>query len=179
MAQPSNSQTADVLAQFPGPVTLSVPGKVQIRSLVIAVSFIAIALALLHQDPSSKLAWLGLSFFGLCAIAFVISALPRATSLTLDRDGFVAKRAFIQNRSRWQDVTNFVATAATPPAPQDMKFVWFNDTQWQKWKLARMETALLGYNAALPATYGFPAEDLANLMASWRDRALQAGPVSA
>jgi hypothetical protein len=134
MAQPSNSQTADVLAQFPGPVTLSVPGKVQIRSLVIAVSFIAIALALLHQDPSSKLAWLGLSFFGLCAIAFVISALPRATSLTLDRDGFVAKRAFIQNRSRWQDVTNFVAAAATPPAPQDMKFVWFNDTQWQKWK---------------------------------------------
>jgi hypothetical protein len=175
MAQPSNSQTADVLTQFPGPVTLSVSGKVQIRPLVMAASTLAIALAAVHEHSSSKLAWFGLVFFGVGAIAFVISALPGATSLTLDRDGFVAKRAFIKNRSRWQDVTNFVATPAQPPAPQDIKFVWFNDAQWQKWKLARMETSSLGYNAGLPATYGFAAEDLANLMTSWRDRALQAG----
>ena len=175
MAQPSNSQTADVLAQFPGPVILSVPRKIQIRPLVLAASSFAIALAAVHQDSSSKLAWFGLVFFGVGAIAFAISALPGATSLTLDRDGFVAKRAFIQNRSRWPDVTNFVAAPARPPARQDIKFVWFNDTQWQKWKLARMETASFGYNAGLPATYGFAAEDLANLMTRWRDRALQAG----
>lgn len=175
MVQPSNLHTVDVLTQFPGPVTLSVPRKIQIRPLVGATSLNAIALAMLHQDSSSRLAWLALAFFGIGAIVLVVAMLPGATSLTLDRDGFVAKEAFIRNRSRWQNVTNFVAAPARPPAPQDIKLVWFNDTQWQKWKLARMETAALGYNAALPATYGLPAEDLANLMARWRDRALEVG----
>jgi hypothetical protein len=175
MVKPSNLQATDVLIQFPGPVTLSAPRKIQIRPLVISALFTAMALAQVHEHSSSKLAWFSLIFFGFGTIAFVVAMLPRATTLTLDQDGFVATRAFVRNRSRWQDVTNFVASPALPPAPSDVKIVWFNDTQWQKWKLARMETKMLGYNAALPATYGFPAEDLANLMARWRDRALQAG----
>ena len=35
---------------------------------------------------------------------------------------------------------------------------------------------IVGRNAALPDTYGLSADDLAQLMAQWRERALARGP---
>ena len=139
-----------------------------------SASFVAIGAVLLVQDGSNAKAWFCVLFFALCAVVFATNLLPGSASLTLDTDGFRVKQFYFVRTSRWKNVTNIDAGYA-PPARA--KFVQYNDTQWSGWRLARWETAKMGYNAMLPDTYGMAADDLAALMVQWRERAL--GPASA
>jgi hypothetical protein len=96
--------------------------------------------------------------------------LPGAGGLTLDRNGFRATSLFRSSSSRWQDVTGF-EPASIPPSLQ--KLVVYDDINLTGRKIANLNVALVGRNAALPDTYGLSADDLARLMMLWRDRATQ------
>jgi hypothetical protein len=50
--------------------------------------------------------------------------------------------------------------------------VVYDDTTQSTKSLARINIAIVGRNAGLPDTYGLSADDLARLMAQWRERAL-------
>ena len=124
---------------------------------------------MLVKQDSSAMMWYCVLFFAFCAVVFAACLLPGSASLTLDADGFRLKQFYFVRKSRWQNVTN-IDVGYAPPSRT--KCVRYNDTQWSSWRLARWETALLGYNALLPDTYGMSADDLAALMAQWRDRVL-------
>ena len=162
-----------LLLQFPGPLTLQASRSKFLRLFAGSVSFVAIGAGLMVHDGSEAMLWFGVLFFGLCAAVFAINLLPGSASLTLDTDGFRVKQFCFVRKSRWKNVTNIDA-GYLPPSP--IKTVQYNDTQWSGWRLARWETAKLGYNAVLPDTYGMSADDLAALMVQWRDRVL--GPAS-
>ena len=159
------------LSQFPGPLTLYPSGSKFFMFFAGSASFAAFGtIKLIEQQGSSAMMWSCVLFFGLCAVLFAINLLPGSASLTLDADGFRVKQcSFFARKARWQNVTNIHAACAPPSRT---KFVRYNDTQWSGWKLARCETARLGYNGMLPDTFGMSADDLAALMAQWRDLAL-------
>jgi hypothetical protein len=93
--------------------------------------------------------------------------LPGAAALTLDATGFEVTSFYRRSRARWQDATGFIA-AGIPPAR--LRFVLFNDAG-HTGTLSRINAAFAGRNGALPDTYGLRADDLAQLMAQWRERA--------
>jgi hypothetical protein len=98
--------------------------------------------------------------------------LPGAGGLTLDRNGFQVTSLFRSSSSRWQDVSGF-EPASIPPSLQ--KLVVYDDVNVAGRKIANLNVALIGRNAALPDTYGLTADDLARLMMTWRDRAVRRG----
>jgi hypothetical protein len=116
--------------------------------------------------------WLVLIFFGLVAVVGAGAMLPGAGGLILDRDGFGVTSLFRRHRTRWQDATGFQA-ARIPPARQS--FVVYDDATQSKKSLAKINVGIVGRNAALPDTYGLSADDLAQLMAQWRERTLARG----
>ena len=158
-----------LLLQFPGPLTLYPNRSKWILLFAVSASFAAFGAVVLVKQDSSAMMWFCVLFFAVCAVVFGAYLLPGSASLTLDTDGFRVKHFYFVRKSHWQTVTNIQAASAPPSRT---KFVRYNDTQWNGWKLARWETARLGYNAMLPDTYGMSADDLAELMTQWRDRVL-------
>jgi hypothetical protein len=61
-----------------------------------------------------------------------------------------------------------------PIPPAFHKVVVYDDTNVAGRKVAKLNVAITGHNAALPDTYGLSAHDLARLMTLWRDRAVAA-----
>ena len=134
-----------------------------------SVLFVAVSAVMLAQDGGDAKAWSVVLFFALGAVGFAATLLPGSASLTLDMDGFRVKQFYFVRKSRWKNVTDIDA-GYLPPSPT--KVVLYIDSQWSGWRLARWETTKLGYDAALPDTYGMSADDLAELMVQWRDKAL-------
>jgi hypothetical protein len=54
--------------------------------------------------------------------------------------------------------------------------VVYDDVTQSSKAIAQLNVGIVGRNAGLPDTYGLSADDLAQLMAQWRDRALARGP---
>jgi hypothetical protein len=165
-----NPQVADILSRFPQPAILYPSIKKWTGYTIGSALFVAIGYYFLDN---SALAWFSFIFFCFCTIVFTIQLLPGSSSLTLDADGFETRAFFFRRiRSRWQNVTNIKAASGLPPASARVKIIWYNDDQWKRWWFARQETAIFGYNTCLPDTYGLPAEELADLMTRWQERAL-------
>jgi hypothetical protein len=143
------------------------------KPVVIGLFFAMVGWFQIRDGSHPVWGWFGVIFFGIGAVAIVIQLLPGANSLVLDAEGFERRVFFFRRiRSQWRNVTNFRAKPGLPPAPQDLKFVWYNDAQWNGWWLARKGTALLGYNASLGGAYGISAEALADVMIGWQKQAL-------
>ncbi|MGJ4931156.1 hypothetical protein ACQR1I_33845 [Bradyrhizobium sp. HKCCYLS2038] len=165
--------------QFPGPLTLHASRSRFLRLFGVSALFVAIGTGLLVHDGSNAKIWFSLLFFALCALVFATNLLPGSASLTLDADGFRVKQFYFVRKSRWESVTNihagYLLGAGYLPGLRT-KVVRYIDTQWSGWRLARWETAKLGYNAALPDIYGMSADELAALMMQWRNRLLGPAP---
>jgi hypothetical protein len=113
--------------------------------------------------------WFVLVFFGACTIVAAMLLLPGAGGLSLDRQGFRATSLFRGFDARWQDVSGF-EPVSIPPSLQ--KLVGYDDIKLAGRAAAKLSIAIAGHNSALPDTYGLSAQDLAWLMAAWRDRTL-------
>ncbi len=169
----SDADADSLLSRFPGPVTLYPSYGKLLKPVVICLVFAAVGWLQIRDGTHPIWGWLTAIFFGVGTVVIALQLLPGANSLTLDAKGFETRVFFLRRiRSQWQNVTNFIAKPALPPAPQDMKLVWYNDSQWNGWWLARKETAMLGYNASLGGSYGqLSADTLADLMIRWQRRA--------
>jgi hypothetical protein len=157
-----------LLSQFPKPLTLYPSRSKYFILFVVSALGFYMSVVLAKQDSTATI-WFCVVFCTVCAIVFATYLVPGSASLTLDADGFRVKQFYFVRKSRWQNVTS-INVGDSPPSR--IKFVRYNDTQWSGWRLARWETAALGYNAMLPDTYGMSADDLAALMTHWRDRVL-------
>jgi len=159
------TSAADILARFPGPVTLH-PSLKRWGLMLAGCAVFAIAGQAIIRDGALT-GWFVLIFFGLGMLLAAVPMLPVAGALTLDPTGFEAINFYRRSRTRWQDATGFIA-ARIPPAR--LRVVLFNDAA-QAGTLSRINAAFAGRNGALPDTYGLQADDLARLMAQWSERA--------
>ncbi len=158
---------AQTLARFPGPVTIYPSRKKWLLVFAGGALFTAGGAWMIASGDASG--WFVLIFFALVAIVAAAALLPGAGALMLDGDGFEVTNLFRHHRSRWPDTAGFTA-ARIPPARQTM--VVYNDATQTAKSLAKINVAIVGRNSALPDTYGLSADQLAGMMAQWRERAL-------
>ena len=167
----------EILARFPGPVTLYPSRRKWLLVLMGCLLFAGIGVA--HNDDASD--WFGVAFFGLGAIVSGLMLLHGAASLTLNADGFEMTNLFRRTRFLWQAAAGFeaqfppVLRASAIPPPSWKKFVAFDNAKMQNSTWTRVSALMMKHNAQLGDTYGFGADDLAGLMTQWRDLAAAAG----
>jgi hypothetical protein len=160
--------TADmILSRFPGPVTLYPSRRKWLLVLAVSALFSVGGILMIRQHDA--MGWAVLIFFGLGVLVAAAAMLPGSGALRLDGDGFEIMNLFRRHRAGWQDSAGF-QTARLPPALQ--KWVVFDDLRQSTKGIAKFNVGIAGRNSALPDTYGLSADDLAQLMAQWRERAL-------
>jgi hypothetical protein len=164
---PPDTEIAAVLSRFPGPLTLY-PSRREWLLVFTGCLLVAAGGAWMIKSGDGE-GWLVLIFFGLGTLVAGAAMLPGAGGLILDHDGFEITNLFRRHRTRWQDAAGF-QTASVPRVRQ--KMVVYDDITQRAKSIAKINVALVGRNAALPDTYGFSAEDLAQVMTQWRERTL-------
>lgn len=162
------AEADQLLSRFPGPVTLYPARMKWLVVLLVTSLFTAAASWMVSRGVPNG--WLALALAGPGWIASAIQLVPGTAALTLDGDGFEVKAWALRRRSRWADVTRFIAKA--PPGTRT-KVVFYSNRERKNAVLGKINALACGDTAALPDTYGVPADDLARLMSLWRDRATQ------
>lgn len=114
------------------------------------------------------LAW-GCALFGLLiALIGVAHIASNTIGLHLSREGFEVRGLLGRNwHERWLDCSAFVVGTIS-----HNKMVMFERAQDQGKVATTVLQGLAGASAALPDTYGMKAHDLADLLNTWRARAL-------
>lgn len=157
-----------ILSRFPGPVTLYRSRSKWWLVLLACAAFVAIGYGMISTHASGG--WLVLVFFSIGAIVAAISLLPGMGSLTLDGTGFTIVVLFRRRQQlRWQDAKDF-ESVVIPFTTQ--KTVAFDVRSLAGRALAKLSVVISGHDGALPDTYGLSADDLARLMAQWREQAI-------
>jgi hypothetical protein len=165
---PSPADITKILSRFPGPVTLY-PSRIKWLLVFTASALFAVGGFWMTKTGDGS-GWFVLIFFSLGALIAAAAMLPGAGGLTLDRDGFDITSLFRRHRTRWRDAAGFEA-ARIPRAHQ--KMVVYDDITQSTKSIAKLNVGLVGRNSGLPDTYGHSADNLAQLMAQWRERALR------
>ena len=98
---PSDDKFAEIVARFPGPVTLYPSRK---KWLVVCLGGSAFTIGGIRMIQSGdNSGWFVAGFFAPVAIIAAAILLPGAGRLTLDQDGFEAISLYRRNRTRWRD----------------------------------------------------------------------------
>ena len=129
------------------------------------------AAGLFAMPKGEAMTWGAIVFFGIGTLIALVMLLPGAGGLTLSREGFEMVSLFRKHFVPWREATGFVA-GKIPRAQK--KMVFFDDARAKANALGQLNVSMVGRNSGVPDTYGFSAEDLANLMAQWRERAMTA-----
>ena len=126
--------------------------------------FVVIGVLLLRD---TFVGWLGIGFFGLCSIVFALLLLPNASYLELTPEGFTIRSLFRSHSYSWTEIETFAVGYASR-----MKTVVFNLSPFyeNQHTLRKTNKKLFGFEACLPDTYGMSAEELADLMNTWKRR---------
>jgi len=169
-------RVAELLAQFPGPVTLKPSLRKWIGFLAAAGLFIAGGIAQTVSSSSSGiLDWLSVGVLGAMFVGATFAIFFGRLRLVLDREGFTIRVARRSERWLWTDVGDFAVADYLHGAPGAnlRKRVGFNDTRINKstsQRVGEQVSALLtGRDCALPEGYGatsfgLPMEDLVRLL---------------
>jgi hypothetical protein len=161
----------DILSRFPGPVLLASRRKF-LRHFFFGLGFTFLAIYMLLDDPRADghpmILVAVTAFFLFGTVCFAILLLPGAITLQLDARGFEITAFYRKRRVAWKDATDF-----TTWTYRGTSLVIFNDASMRLTWLVRLNALFCGHNNSLPATYGLPAQALADVMTAWRERALR------
>jgi hypothetical protein len=171
----SQDDCVELLARFPGPVTLYPSRKKWLLVFAGSAGFVALGYWIIQKD--NWVGWGAVIFFGLGMLVSAATLLPGAGTLTLDREGFEAKSLFRRRRARWRNVSRVEVWELSLPRwhpryGKNLKNVVYDDAERKNGAMAATNVAVCGHNSGLPDTYGFSADDLVQLMVRWRERAL-------
>ena len=144
MSKASADKAEQILARFPGPVTLHISRKKWLLVLLGCVAFTAAGIWMIVDGKSDG--WGVTLFFGAGVIVSAIVLVPGASQLTLDANGFAVTNMFRRFTARWQDVSGFVPE--TIPFSRKM-LVGYNDVSQKQKMLAELNVGLTGRNCAL------------------------------
>jgi hypothetical protein len=179
-ARMDSDTCSEILARFPGPVTLYPSRRKWLLLMAGCLLFAVGGIGEAHNGNAMD--WLGVAFFGLGAIVPGLMLLHGAASIRLDSDGFEMTNLFRHARFHWQDASGFeaqfppVLRASAIPPPSWNKFVAFDNSKMQNPTWARVSALIMKHNAQLGDTYGFSADELAKLKTQWRNLAVAARP---
>ena len=149
--------------------------------LLISAAFVAIGVLVL-RDPKASAdrtwAYLGVSFFALCATVALLQFLPGSSFLLLTPEGFTVRVMWRTTSYRWADIDRFgVAGFETTHGPlrQDHRLVGFDFVASyprgrSSQALMTLNRRLTGFEAALPDNYGRSHTDLAAYLNTLRAR---------
>jgi len=145
-------------------ITLRTKPAKTLLYLFISLLFVVIGVLIFN---GTLIDWLGIGFFGLGCIVFVLQLLPNASYLRLTPEGFTICSLFRSHSYSWTEIDNFAFGYVSK-----MKTVVFNHSSPYKKQIALRKTnkKLFGFEACLPDTYGMSAEELADLMNTWKRR---------
>jgi hypothetical protein len=115
-------------------------------------------------DP---IGWAVVLLFGAGVVVFCLTLLPGSAYLRLDPAGFTVCTLYRAHSTRWFEVESFnVARIGS----RKMVVFNFSDLHPGQEFVRKLSSAVSGYEAALPETYGLSAEELAAIMNDWRGR---------
>src|SRR5215831_10511698 len=101
-------RVADLLAQFPGPVTLRPSRWKWIGILAVAAVLVGGGIAQnLSAGSTDILAWLPVAVFGVLIVGAAVAIFVARLCLVLDDEGFTLRLAHRSERWRWSDVGDF------------------------------------------------------------------------
>jgi hypothetical protein len=179
-------RVAELLANFPGPVTLQPSRWKWIGILAASAVLFGGGIAQnLSAASTGILAWLPVAVFGMLMLGAAVVIFIVGLRLSLDDEGFTLRVGYRSQRWRWSDVGDFAIAEYLHNMPGAFmrKRIGFNDKRLSKTAAQRVgeqfSTALTGRDCALPDGYystafGLPMEDLVRLLSQWQQRALAA-----
>jgi hypothetical protein len=136
------------------------------EALLVALSVVLAFISALAGASGSVIGWVGFFFFALAAVVIAVNLLPRASYLRLERSGFLVGSLFRADRLwRWNEVTGF----RVYDLPGGTRQVGFDFAPGAEPAGSRLASRLAGVQGALPNSYGFKAEELADLMNRWQE----------
>ncbi|MBI1358996.1 MAG: hypothetical protein GC155_01800 [Alphaproteobacteria bacterium] len=162
--------TVEDFNQLPDTLELR-PSRLKWAAIFLVSAFFASVAVWLGQAAAPIARWSVAIFFTVCAFVSVVQMTGRGAGLTLDRNGFVCRSLFSSFRREWVECTGFAALGVGP-----RKMVGFTTVRDELLhpRLAAAARGMTGTAGALPDTYGLSANDLADLMNRFRDRAVGA-----
>ncbi len=115
----------------------------------------------------------GVVFFAVCALVFIIQLQPRASYLTLKIDGLVCCSLFRKFEVKWEEVQGFDTRSLSHNNMVVFDYVpeFSPHAAGRRWS-----KRLTGCEGALPDTYGFKASELAGILNQLRDQYLTSLP---
>ena len=140
--------------------------KLALYGVLSAAFTVGGVLMILDNDKGG---WFVSAFFGLCTLVFIGLLMPGSASLTLTREGFHVRSLWRGGFTAWSEVERFGVARLG-----HRTMVTYDLLDAAGRRKGGYVRRLTGVEAALPDTYGMPAENLARLMNAWRERALGA-----
>lgn len=145
-------------------------------SLLGSVVFSAIGVLLICDGKKDDAAagWLCGIFFGLGSVIILAELHPKASFLTVDKDGIEFCSLFRKTRLRWAEISGFGAFKYFRWYRFETKKVGINFSVEYKGssKGRAVAKTLIGFEGQLPDAYGFRAEDLAQLLTHFHQEAM-------
>ena len=136
---------------------------------LLCVVFVAGGIWMVRDDE--KIGWLPAGFFALGIPVFLLQLFfPKTCFLTVSEEGIEFCALFRSHKLRWSDISEFGVYRI-----RGTRMVGFNySPQYQRSSKARaVSKALTGCEGALPDTYGFSAEELAQLLFAFHQEKLK------
>jgi hypothetical protein len=123
--------------------------------------------------PTEIAGWSGIIFFGLCAIVFLITLIPGASYLRLQKEGLEVCSLFRRNTTKWQEVECFGIYTGSRRAFRNKVMINLTLEKESNPRMAAMRARarrLSGFDGMLPDTYGMKAENLVALLTEWKTK---------
>ena len=156
---PSNETTA---SDFSQPVVYRPRKRKQLLLLLTSSIFVAGGLLMIHDGQA--FGWLAVAFFGLGMVVFTLQLFPNCSYLRVSASGIEIRSLWRTHRYEWSDMSHFCAGII---GHNKMVLFNFSSSYHQAHAVRAVAKTLTGAEAALPDTYGFTAEALAEHLNQW------------
>ena len=131
--------------------------------LLLLLVFVACGYSILEKNR--LMGWLGISFFGLGAVCFLIQILTNISYLKLHKEGFEERNLFRTKKYQWSDVKNFRQANF-----RGNKRIFFDYTsENNKWKnRSKLSEIIFGKQKAITSSHNIKSEELLKLMKEYK-----------
>ena len=130
--------------------------------LLLALAFVAGGVLMLQEGEA--FGWLVVAFFGLGVVVLALQFLPNCSYLRVSSSGIEFRSLWRRCSYNWTDISHFFAGRI---GGNKMVLYDFSPSYHEAHRTRSVSKAVTGAEAALPDTYGFTAEALADYLNQW------------
>ena len=133
--------------------------------------FVVIGILMLRSGENILISWLCIGFFGL-GLPLSMLQLVKPATLILNAHGFEQNMLGRKLKYAWVDVSEFGVVEMRQGGFKTISLVCFNLTDQKMSSSAELSRSLTGASGSLADTFGMKPEKLAELMSTFRLRAI-------